>query len=579
MTSFEIRRVPFEAGYVRSLEAEPRATNWPVVYTLSNRTQIYVGQTTNAVSRMQQHLDSEKRALGLELIRLVFDEKFNVSAALDLESHLIRWFDADERFKKINANAGIVDRNYYLRDEYRRTFTEIFDALRADGLFQGTIRQIENSELFKFSPYKSLNEDQAAAVESILDGLFDDLAADTTGSIVVQGEPGTGKSVVAVTLLKMLADIRDGRRPDDDEPRTPFHELYDEPHRALLTRSGLRVGFVAPQPGLRHTLQKVFAKTPGLTRSMAVSPIEVGNSAERWDLLVIDEAHRLAQPGAQGSGFTTGAFQRVQERLFGSKDAEQTQLDWIIAQSDHQILLVDPDQAVRPRDVPVEQLREVIQGARTGNRHYTLASQMRVAAGNDYLSYLKQLLAGTEEAPRSFGDYDLRLFDDAGAMQDAIRSRDAEVGLARMLAGYAWPWASKGTRDGTDFVLDGREFRWNSRDASEQGWTTSANAVNEVGSIHTIQGFDLTYAGVIIGPDLRYDAARGRTVFHPESYADSAGNERNRHDRRRTFTDADIEQFVRNIYAVLMTRGILGTYVYACDPGLREYLRAFIPTT
>lgn len=576
MTSFEIRRVPFDSAYVRALEVEPRATNWPVVYTLNNAERIYVGQTTSAVSRMLQHLDSEKRELGLELIRIIFDERFNVSAALDLESHLIRWFDADQQFASINANAGVVDRNYYLRDDYRRTFREIFDALREDGLFRGTRAQIENSELFKFSPYKSLNEGQAAAVESILEGLFDDLAAEEKGSIVVQGEPGTGKSVVAVTLLKMLADIRDGRRPDD-HVNAPFHEFYGDEYRTLLTERDFRIGFVAPQPGLRRTLEKVFAKTPGLAKRMALSAAEVGNSQRRWDLLVVDEAHRLAQPGAQGSGFTTATFQRVQERLFGDKDAEQTQLDWILARSDHQILLVDPDQAVRPRDVPVEHLREVIRGARSGNRHYTLASQMRVSAGDDYIAFLKELLAGRVERRRTFDGYDLRLFDDAGAMQDAIRARDAEVGLARVLAGFAWPWASKGTPDGTDFRLDGRDFRWNDARASEEGWATSANAVNEVGSIHTIQGFDLTYAGVIIGPDLRYDPVRRRTVFHPESYADSAGNERNRHGGRRTFTDEDIERFVRNIYAVLMTRGILGTYVYACDPALREYLRKLIP--
>ncbi len=105
-------------------------------------------------------------------------------------------------------------------------------------------------------------------------------------------------------------------------------------------------------------------------------------------------------------------------------------------------------------------------------------------------------------------------------------------------------------------------------------WVNTANSVNEVGSIHTIQGYDLNYAGVIIGKDLRYDVATGRVVFDRRNYHDPRGTTNNRL-LGITYTDDDILQFVRNIYAVLLTRGVLGTYVYVCDAALREHLRRF----
>ena len=103
----------------------------------------------------------------------------------------------------------------------------------------------------------------------------------------------------------------------------------------------------------------------------------------------------------------------------------------------------------------------------------------------------------------------------------------------------------------------------------------TATSVNEVGSIHTIQGYDLNYAGVIIGRDLRHDDAAGRVVFDRANYFDPRGTTNNRL-LGITYTDDDILQFVKNIYAVLLTRGVLGTYVYVCDPSLREYLRRFL---
>lgn len=306
------------------------------------------------------------------------------------------------------------------------------------------------------------------------------------------------------------------------------------------------------------------------------SPSSGAASARRerrdFDLLIVDEAHRLNQRAAQAAGPLNAQFRDNNVTLFGADDPDLTQFDWIDRVSRHQLYLVDGGQAVRPADVPAEVLGRVLAKARDEQRYYRLQSQMRVRAGEDYVGYVRSVLSGTlDDGPRTFEDYDLRFFDDLGAMRRELRARERRHGLSRLLAGYAWPWASKNDPTAFDIEIDGERMRWNS---TAVDWVSSAGSVEEVGSIHTVQGYDLNYAGVIIGSDLRYDATAGRIVFDRSNYRDARGLTNNK-ARGITYTDEDILVFVRNIYTVLLTRGMLGTYVYVCDPALREHLRPY----
>ncbi|MGC5223724.1 DNA/RNA helicase domain-containing protein [Micromonospora sp. DT81.3] len=206
------------------------------------------------------------------------------------------------------------------------------------------------------------------------------------------------------------------------------------------------------------------------------------------------------------------------------------------------------------------------------HRLYPLTTQMRVRAGTDYVDFIRRLLRGEAEvsARPDFGEYDLRFFDDVGAMRRAIFAQDASRGLARLVAGYAWDWVSKRDASAHDIVLDGVSMRWNSKDTD---WIDSPGSLQEVGSIHTVQGYDLNFAGVIIGPDLRYDSNSGQLFIDRDSYRDKKGSENNPR-LGIAFTDGDLLQYIRNIYGVLLTRGVLGTYVYVCDPALRDYVRS-----
>lgn len=135
---------------------------------------------------MRQHLASSKKDEGLHSIRVVVGERFNKPVCLDLESHLIRWFHGDGQYSILNGNDGLSDARYYDRAIYRESFRAVFEALRAEGLFSRSIPQIENSDLFKLSPFKALTDDQAIAIEDIVEGLLTDLQhPDAQSTLVV----------------------------------------------------------------------------------------------------------------------------------------------------------------------------------------------------------------------------------------------------------------------------------------------------------------------------------------------------------------------------------------------------------
>lgn len=567
----EIRRLTFTREAVDAWAGEDRRhTNWPVVYVLDGTQQLYVGETTGAQKRMRQHLDGPKRDAGLDSIRVVIDDRFNKSACLDLESHLIRWFSGDGHYSLLNGNDGLTDAQYYDRELYRESFRDVFEALRAEGLFTRSIPEIENSDLFKLSPFKALTTDQAAAIEDIVSGLLRDLARpEERSTLVVQGDPGTGKTIIAIYLMKLLADIRDFETRDELEPDSMFSEFFVPENRELL--KDLRMALVIPQQSLRESVRKVFKKTPKLDPSMVMTPFQLGESDAVYDLVLVDETHRLGQRANQASGVQNKKFRDINAALFGADAAHYTQLDWIKARSKYRLLLVDGAQSVRPHDLSPAVLGAELSAAKDAHRHYMLTTQMRVHAGADYVEFVRAALRGEEVTRPDLGDYDLRFFDDLGEMRAEIRARDAEVGLSRLVAGYAWDWVSRRDPARFDIEVDGERMRWNSTD---KDWINSRGSLEEVGSIHTVQGYDLNYAGVIIGPDLRLDAS-GRIAADRENYRDKKGKENTGH-LKDAFSDDDLLVFIRNIYGVLLTRGMLGTYVYVCDPGVRERLQSLL---
>lgn len=570
MTGYRIEGFPFKSEAVTSWGINnERSDNWPVVYTLSSEGEIYVGETINAEARLGQHLHSSSKK-SLSHVQIILNDTFNKSVCLDLESHLIRYFAADGKHRVLNANAGISDANYFNREEYRQSFKELFDELVAQGMLSRPIPEIVNSNLFKFSPFKALNSDQAIAVSALLEKLIDGMRSSTQPTIVIQGDPGTGKTIVAIYLIKLLRDIATISGDELLEEDSIFSEYFTEENRTLL--SGLKLALVVPQQSLRATLQRVFKQTPGLSKDMVLTPFEAGASDEPFDLLIVDEAHRLGQRANQSSASLNKKFSEVNLKLFGGDRKDSTQLDWIKANSKAQVLMLDTEQAIKPADLPIEKTKELIQSARTSDQLFRLTSQMRVAGGNGYLEFVKALFTESPFPTSSFSNYDFRIFDDFAEMKKEIEKLNSEQGLARLVAGFAWPWNSKDNPRAHDIEIQGIKLQWNQ---TVTDWVNSPTSINEVGSIHTIQGYDLNYAGVIIGNDIAFDAKTGTFSFNRDSYFDKKGKENNP-TLGKSYSDEDLLQFVINIYKVLLTRGVKGTFVYIEDAGLAALFKSLL---
>lgn len=572
MTSFRIETLPLtEQSISLMMQEKGRFVNWPAVYALRDRRRIYVGESRNVAARLRQHMASESKST-LEQVQIVLDDTFNKSAALDLEAFLIQYLGGEGRYSLLNRNKGIIDAEYFDRSSYRDLFREIFEQLRDRGTFERSLPEIENQDLFKLSPFKALTPDQAVAVEDIIHSFF---RGSNTGPIVVQGDPGTGKTVVAIYLMKLLADIATAEDVDiqvvADDSDARFAEFFTAANRTRI--QDMRIGIVIPQQSLRASVEQVFRHTPDLHRSMVLNPFKVGSSDEHFDLLIVDEAHRLNRRANQASPAQNRKFAEINESLFGRDDDSYTQLDWIVAKSDHQILLLDAEQSVRPADIPDGTWTQLVETARQSSRFHHLKSQLRVRGGESYIDYIRSILRSEQPTPQSFPEYELRMYSNVESMHGDIRAQNKQHGLSRLVAGFAWPWKSKNDKDAFDIEIDGYGLRWNT---VAKDWINSKDSVDEVGSIHTVQGYDLNYAGVIIGPDLSFNEASQRVSFVRPNYHDKKGRENNPR-LGITYDDDDLLNYVTNIYKVLLTRGIKGTYVYVADPSLRRYLQRYIP--
>lgn len=364
-----------------------------------------------------------------------------------------------------------------------------------------------------------------------------------------------------------MADIQNTDVTEQPEGDSLLSEFFAPGFPELL--EGFQIGLVVPQQSLRKSIQEVFKKTPGLARISLLTPFQVGQSESEYDLLIIDETYRLSQRANMPSAMKNIEFREINEKLFGEDDPIYTQLDWINKQSRHQIYLLDSAQSVRTMDVSKASLASLVDSIDVETRSYHLSSQMRVKTDQDYVGYIRRVLSHAQPTVENFEGYNLRLFSDFREFVSAIRTREEEVGLSRILAGYAWKWHSKNDKSAYDIVIDGEKFQWNQTDVD---WVNSPNSINEIGSIHTIQGYDLNYAGVIIGPDLVYSSHSGEMAFNRAQFFDGKSIQRN---KQRKFTDDELVTYIQNIYAVLLTRGMLGTYIYVCDPELWFYLAEY----
>ena len=538
--------------------------DWPVVYIINNTKEAYVGETVNAAQRFDQHLQRPERRRLTE-VRILSDKTFNKSVTLDLEAFLIKHMASDGKFSLQNGNSGLSDHAYYDKSGYENEFRHIWNKLKELNVVEHSISWIENSELYKYSPYKSLGEEQLKAERDIVQAIAEYSKEGHRATVVVRGGAGTGKTILAIYLIKLFADIIHENPLDDHVNSELLEEDPDTIFAAESIRGIQKIGLVIPQKSLQTSLKDVFKGLKNLNPKMVLSPVEVVkdyiSTGVPYDLLIVDESHRL-KCRDKGHLANYRSFDKCNKDL-GLDPQKGTELDWIMACSRNQVLFRDELQTVRPCDIDAQKFRDII-----GNVHMesALSTQFRCEGGDEYIDYIRNIISCVKLNPKKIEGYDLRLYTDCAQMVADIKAKNTEFGLCRNVAGYAWTWDRKNPNVDTIFI-QGKSYRWNT---TYNNWIGKPNAVNEIGCIHTVQGYDLNYCGVIIGEDIKYDPVMNRIYAVKENYYDQQGKSGIANDPE------GLCQYLCNIYLTLLTRGIKGTYIYVCDDELRKYFMKYI---
>ena len=566
----KIEQYSFDENGINNLKINSKhGIDWPVVYILSGNKEAYVGETQNAYDRMKQHFSNKKRK-NLTKINLMQSDSFNKSAILDIENMLITHMHADGKFILQNSNGGQSKlHNYYQRSEYQNVFTEIWDKLKKLNLVEHSLFEVENSEIFKFSPYKELTNDQYVVVEELLKLYSQAMQGTSRMDVIVNGGAGTGKSLIAIYFLNMIAnilnndyDFSDTEQYIDDESFLNRADLI----KTIKTYGNDKIGFVIAVPSFKDTVKKVFKSIKELKHIHVISPSEA--SRGDYDVLIVDEAHRLKR---RHKLTNYGTHDNVNKSL--GLPADSTELDWLKFKAKKMLILFyDGIQSIKESDVSKEDFDKI--NSDNCTHKLFLNTQLRVKGGDEYIDFARSLFSNSPIKYKSQKGYDLKVYDDCYEMFEAIKSKNIEYkGLCRMLAGFSFYWRKK-ARDkknikynqNYDFEIDGHYYCWN-EDFNARDFITNDKNIEKIGCIYTSQGHDLNYAGVIFGEDISYNPETKQIMYHPDKFIDTYSK------------SSDINKTINNIinaYLVLLTRGVYGTYIYAVDKNLREYINSLI---
>ena len=389
------------------------------------------------------------------------------------------------------------------------------------------------SSMVRGTPVFDLLDEQAVCFDMCIRTMLQCLKDQKKRTIVIQGGPGTGKSVLAVNLL--------------------MHFITCACNAAYVTKNS------APREAFLSLLSGNRADNLADIIQLFRSPFRLSQvPANSYDCLIVDEAHRLVR------------------KMYGDWNGEN-QVKECINASLLTVFLLDEDQAVTTKDIgSVQEIKKWCKelGSTLIMREETkLYSQFRCNGSDAYIQFIDNLLQRKEETvvvSLQELNYDFRVFDDPSEMREALREKNAINNKARMVAGYCYDWNVKFHRGDVDIDLPGGfQAKWNL--ANDKIWAINPRSFDEVGCIHTAQGLEFDYVGVLIGKDLTYDMTTGRVVVNKLAISKD-----DKSSGIRGASDDDARRLILNTYKTLLTRGQKGCYVYCEDPALREYFKKMI---
>lgn len=553
-----------------SLPAEDEKTqeiiaNFPTVYIHnwqdSGDFEVYVGESNDIFKRTRQHYDAAvdkskwQRKLMEKDARLfiIGHEHFNKSLTMDIENRLMHYMMSAERVKHVHNLRDNPQTSYYLVEELDEIFGRIWRGLRKENkeLFP-TESAIKDSAIYKASPLHKLTKEQKDARELILQKVSKALEnGETRQLIFIDGEAGTGKTVLnSSTFYELYCQA------EEEEKTLKCYLLVNHDEQITVYEQ------IAEKLGLTAKYGKVVSKpTTFINNHSEDDPV---------DVVFVDEAHLLLTQGKQS--------------YHG-----ENQLKDIIARARATVVMFDENQILTTEQFWEAQILEHYRNqARAAENHIVLDKQLRMQADLVTMDWIDSFTkkGQLKKIPHTVDGYQIKVFDDPEMLDLEVqkKAKEKDSALSRVLATYDWEYSQKRKPDDRlraywEVVIGKWHKPWNrelgaelsrkeKRKISGLAWAEQPQTINEVGSTFTIQGFDLNYAGVILGPSVKY--RNGKIIFAPSE------SHNNKAIRNRTLSDGTKQKFgemlIQHEVRVLMTRGVNGMYIYACDPELRAAL-------
>lgn len=353
--------------------------------------------------------------------------------------------------------------------------------------------------------------------------------------LIVKGGPGTGKTVVAVNLL------------------------------VDLTRGGMLVQYATKNSAPRSVyFKKLKGKRSDLSPKFLFrgTGTYVDADENEFDVLLADEAHRL--------NLKSGMMHNLGEN----------QIKEIIHASRLSVFFIDEEQRVTLQDIgSISEIEKQASAQHAEICTMQLTSQFRCNGSDGYLAWLDNLLEIRETANYELDmDFDFRVFDDPNEMRKEIIRRNSK-NKSRIVAGYCWDWPKEGqsNKDFHDINIPAYDFHmsWNLKNTDT--WAIDEDSIEEAGCIHTCQGLEFDYVGVIIGDDLRYENGHVITDYTKRAKTDkSLFGIKKRMKDNPSEAEKTADEIIRNTYRTLMTRGMKGCYIYCTDAALSNYIKSKI---
>ncbi|MBE6164101.1 MAG: DUF2075 domain-containing protein [Streptococcus gallolyticus] len=537
--------------------------DYPTVYIIDDKISdkkhnynVYVGETTDINRRTKQHLNDDIRN-GREDFKKLSDSSttemyiighkyFNKSLTLDIENRLLHYLLSSESVKNVNNRRGNPQNDYYTSEIMDSVFSKIWRKLHSLNNVLFPIESvIRDSALFKASPFHKLTKEQKEAKSKIILQILSSLTQNLDGQLIlVEGEAGSGKTVL---MSSLLYDLFNSNEFPVSKDKMSIHLLVN--HEQQLT------------------VYQQMAKKLGLKNKNGIDVVMKPTSFINYqsknnlkaDVVIVDEAHLLLTQGKQSY--------RGKNHL---KD--------LLANAKVVVAVFDENQILTTEQIwESADLAEMKLDAQCV---VSLRDQMRINAQQSTIDWIRSLVDEQVIYPfRKDDKYDFRVFDSPQEMYDAIKEKDQhqENGISRMLATYDWKFKQKGKPEDNQYwnvTIGDFSMPWNlqlpkDKATKNLSWAEQKQTIDEIGSTYTIQGFDLNYAAVIIGPSVKY--RDGKIIFDPSASCNEKAI------RNRTLADGTRMKFgeilLKNELNVLLTRGVNGLYLFAVDEELQKALK------